>query len=221
MTALFPEANDGGLLYQARPQADEPELWDGDHSCSCAVLGHMAPCSHCTDCPECNCPRCEDWHQTADGETCPKLDPIQEEGHTMTTLPTKIEGAQLVQYGLQFPNGHVRWATGSISFDAEGDVKMPDQLQRVPADSGSGSGLGLGDALAGKAELSHLVARLRKVAEGANVDADAYLAGVRVVRRTVLLMVGQSEVREMPAPGSPLTAQEAHAAGFDPWAPQK
>ena len=94
MTALFPEANDGGLLYLAAPLSPEPDLWDGDsHNCQCAVAGIGAPCSHCTDCPECNCPRCEDWHQTADGETCPKLHPIQEEGHTMTTLPTKIEGA--------------------------------------------------------------------------------------------------------------------------------
>ena len=216
MTSLFPEVNDGGLLYQRPP---EPELWDGDHACSCAVLGRAAPCSHCTDCPECNCARCEDWHDTAAGETCPTLHPIQEEGHTMTTLPSKIEAAQLTQYGLQFPNGHVKWAAGTISFDAAGDVKMLGQLARVSADK-SGDSLDLDEALEDSGgTLSHLVGKLRKIAEDANTDADAYLAGVRVVSRKVLLMVAETETHELPDRSAPMTAQQAHSVGVDPWAP--
>jgi hypothetical protein len=200
VTALFPDRDAGGLLYQAAPPADEPELWDGDsHNCQCAVLGRGAPCSHCTDCPECNCPRCEDWHDTAGGETCPKLDPIQEEGHTMTAnLPTKLDAAQMIQYGLRFPNGTVRWARGGIEFQGHGNVKVPAALEGVAAD-GSGRELKLSEALdEDRATLSHLIERLRKVAEDAMTDPDAYVAGVRVVKRTVLVLVGDYELLELP-----------------------
>lgn len=176
----------------------EPETWDGDHACACAYLGRMAPCSHCTDCPECNCARCEDWHDTAAGETCPKLDPIQEEGHTMTAnLPTKIEAAQLIQYGLRFPNGHVRWAAGSVAFQSTGNVAVPAKLDSASAD-GSGRQLELAGAAEADHNLSHLIGRLRTVAEDAMTDPDAYVAGVRIVQRTVLVMVGEPVEHELP-----------------------
>jgi hypothetical protein len=42
-----------------------------EHICMCQV---SPPCSHCTDCPECNCEACDDWHDTVGGETCPLLE---------------------------------------------------------------------------------------------------------------------------------------------------
>ena len=45
---------------------------DGEHVCACAYLGENAPCGHCTDCTVCNCQACQEWHDTAGGETCPK-----------------------------------------------------------------------------------------------------------------------------------------------------
>lgn len=42
-----------------------------DHDCSCHL---SAPCSHCENCPDCNCD-CGDWHDTGSGETCPERTP--------------------------------------------------------------------------------------------------------------------------------------------------
>lgn len=41
-----------------------------DHGCSCFS---NPPCGHCESCPVCNCERCDDWHDTAGGEVCPKI----------------------------------------------------------------------------------------------------------------------------------------------------
>lgn len=46
------------------------QSWE-EHSCMCAVVS--APCSHCTDCPVCNCQKCDEHHFTNEGETCPYL----------------------------------------------------------------------------------------------------------------------------------------------------
>ena len=52
-------------MEQAREERDE-----NDHGCSCHI---NPPCGHCESCPVCNCERCDDWHDTAGGEVCPKL----------------------------------------------------------------------------------------------------------------------------------------------------
>lgn len=41
----------------------------GDHNCGCSYS--PAPCWHCTDCPDCNCSRCDEFHLP--DEECPAL----------------------------------------------------------------------------------------------------------------------------------------------------
>lgn len=53
-------------LKEMRADPENPD----DHSCTCWING---PCGHCESCPVCNCERCDDWHQTNEGEVCPKL----------------------------------------------------------------------------------------------------------------------------------------------------
>lgn len=43
------------------------------HDCACGNPGVAAPCWHCTDCKECNCEVCDDFHYIALGEICPEL----------------------------------------------------------------------------------------------------------------------------------------------------
>lgn len=198
MTHLFPDRESGGLLYQAPAP---PEEWEGEHTCQCAVAGIGAPCGHCTDCPVCNCEICEDWHSTADGETCPHAETEPREGHTMPSATTET----ITQHGLRFPDGSVRWAAGSVDLTNEGHVNAPEV--ETTATSRSAYQLNLREVLADKAAASHLRGQLEDLAKAAHTDPEKYLKDCRIVTRTIIVVVQEPTIHEIPAKPADSTVQ--------------
>lgn len=75
MARSFPPGQGGIETKQWREYVwerdrERAESYDPDsHECSCHT---NPPCSHCESCEVCNCEACDDWHDTAGGEVCPK-----------------------------------------------------------------------------------------------------------------------------------------------------
>ena len=56
-------------VYRTMAEQEDSRQME-EHTCTCH---RNPPCSHCTDCPVCNCEPCDDWHNTFGGEVCPQL----------------------------------------------------------------------------------------------------------------------------------------------------
>ena len=103
------------------------------------------------------------------------------------------------QYGLQFPAGGIKWATGSATF--EDTHKIPGDLVRVNVANEGGYDVDLADAKNGGHHLSHLLGHLRKNCEAIGADPAPYVKGCRIVSRKVLVVVSEQDPVPLPEYG--------------------